>query len=125
MSTTTRCEGCGETAVCRVHEHEDGISWLCSMCHSAQHQPKDRPPLSRDQLLADTARALRSCFPDRAEEMVAALESWMRDACRWKADTCQRPATDRAFGTHLCSEHYEEARRDARRITGRDVDPPR
>jgi hypothetical protein len=40
--------------------------------------PKRRGRLSRDELLADTTRALRACFPDRAEDLILELERRMK-----------------------------------------------
>ena len=34
----------------------------------------DDLPITRDQLLADVCRALRECYPDRADKMIADLE---------------------------------------------------
>lgn len=38
----------------------------------------ERPPLSRDQLLAEAGRALRSSIPDGAERALRELEAWTR-----------------------------------------------
>ena len=39
-----------------------------------------RPPLTRDVLLAEVSRSLRHTHPDRAEEMIAALEKLLDDS---------------------------------------------
>jgi hypothetical protein len=38
----------------------------------------DRRHFSRDELLADLTRALRACYPDRAESMIVELERRMK-----------------------------------------------
>jgi hypothetical protein len=48
----------------------------------------DDLPISRDQLLADVCRALRECYPDRAERMIADLERRI-------------PSPDRTFAREL------------------------
>lgn len=41
--------------------------------------PSDaRRRLSRDELLAETSRALRACYPDRAEDLIVELERRMK-----------------------------------------------
>ena len=39
-------------------------------------EPKRR--LSRDEILVETTRALRACYPDRAEEMITEIERRMK-----------------------------------------------
>ena len=40
---------------------------------------EQRPPLTRDALLSEISRSLRATHPDRAEQMIPALERSLRD----------------------------------------------
>src|SRR3990167_5931154 len=70
--------------------------------------------MTRDDLLRDLSRAVRECFPDRAEMILGEVGRWMVSACRWHLSREYGPPCERPRSIHsdvgFCDAHVEEER---------------